>query len=74
MNNGGDLHVVDAMELYGGSFVKKLAAALKAADTNNAARIKGAFPDLWCKYKAIAETESPVDITIDAASDIGIVG
>ena len=43
------------MENMGGSFAAALALAYYRADGNNQARILGAFPDLFEKYRRIAE-------------------
>lgn len=45
-----DWPTLDAMEHYGGSFVKALAAAAFKADPNNYAKLKATFPELWAKY------------------------
>jgi hypothetical protein len=42
------------MENMGGSFAAALALAYYRADGNNQARILGAFPDLFEKYRRIA--------------------
>lgn len=52
--NDIDLKVVEAMEKYGGSFVKALATACYHADPNNLARIKIHFADYWKEYEGIA--------------------
>lgn len=43
------------MEKIGGSFAATLAVAYFHADGDNKARILGAFPDLFEKYRHIAE-------------------
>ena len=53
----GDLRVVEAMEKYGGGFVKKLAAAAMVADSVNLAIIKGAWPEYWDEYTRFAEKD-----------------
>lgn len=45
-----DIEIVQAMEKYGGSFVKSIAAAALNADEPNYNRLKAAFPELWEKY------------------------
>lgn len=40
----------DAMEAYGGNWVRLMAAALRAADPANAIRIAKAFPELIATY------------------------
>lgn len=49
-----EAQVVDAMETYGGGFVKALAAAWRKADSGNANRLRNAFPDYYCEYEQIA--------------------
>ena len=48
-----------AMRERGGSFVRALGAALNLADRDNLRRIKGAFPEYWAKYLAMAESTAP---------------
>jgi monomeric isocitrate dehydrogenase len=43
------------MEKMGGGFAAALALAYYRADADNQARILGAFPDLFEKYRRIAE-------------------
>lgn len=47
--------IIQAMERYGGSFAKALAAAWRVADDNNRNRLALAFADVWEVYRAIAE-------------------
>lgn len=42
---------MDAMEKWGGSFVKALGAAARRADGQNLERIKRAFPEYWAEYE-----------------------
>lgn len=49
-----DHQVFKAMEEFGGSFVRALAAALRVADQVNRERIKTAFPEVWEKYALFA--------------------
>lgn len=50
-----DLQIIEAMETYGGSFVQSLAAAAKAADMYNLAKIKATWAEYWQQYKEMAE-------------------
>jgi len=50
-----DYEVVDAMRIYGGSFVQALALAFARADSENNRRLKAAFPELWAEYMEMAE-------------------
>ena len=47
-----DYLILEAMSVYGGSFVKALAVAARMADNENYAKLKAAFPDLWDSYAA----------------------
>ena len=53
-----DQDVLDTMERYGGSFVKALAAAWRRADSENIARLRAAFPDIWECYVAMATEDA----------------
>jgi len=50
-----DHKVIEAMERYGGSFVKALAVAFYRADHINTQKLKSAFPEYWEQYKKMAE-------------------
>lgn len=56
--NEKDYAVVDAMQKYGGSFVKALAAAAMAADAHNLALIKMTWPEYWQQYTEMAKNEN----------------
>lgn len=45
------LPIINVMQVYGGSFVKKLADAMMLADSENLQRIANAFPELIEKYR-----------------------
>lgn len=49
-----DIPMVEAMETYGGSFVKALAQCFRRADSVNRARLFLAFPEYCQKYEAMA--------------------
>jgi phage gp37-like protein len=51
-----EIQIVNAMEKYGGSFVKALATTCRLADEDNLWRIRHAFPEIWANYTGIAET------------------
>lgn len=53
-----DEHVLVAMETSGGSFVQALAAAFRRADMANQQRLRLAFPDVWDKYRELAQAAS----------------
>ncbi len=47
-----DIWTIDAMEKYGGSFVKKLGGLARHADRFNLSIIKEAWPGYWMEYEA----------------------
>jgi hypothetical protein len=49
-----DWEVTQAMETFGGSFVRNLAALCHTADPVNLAKIKATWPDYWLEYAEIA--------------------
>ena len=53
--NDEDQWTLDAMEKYGGSFVKALGAAAQRADRDNLEKIKRAFPEYWSEYAVMGE-------------------
>ena len=54
-----DYEITEAMLVFGGGFVEKLAMCFRAADEINQRRLKHAFPEVWKRYEdlAIARTE-----------------
>lgn len=46
-----DNWTIDAMEQYGGSFVKALGAAARRADPINLSKIKTTFAEYWQAYE-----------------------
>lgn len=49
-----DARVVQAMQQFGGSFVRALGALWPLADDENRARLKTAFPEYWITYRDLA--------------------
>jgi len=47
--------ILEAMEIYGGSFVKQLALLYRLADDNNRKRIERCFKDVFIRYREIAD-------------------
>lgn len=47
--------VVEAMERYGGSFVKALANAMRYADPINRAKIINTWPEYWNTYEQMVK-------------------
>jgi len=54
MSSEEDYKIVEAMEKYGGSFVKALSQCFYSADYINYKKLKDAFPNYWEQYKKIA--------------------
>ncbi len=52
--NEQESKVIEAMEVYGGSFVAALATAFRRADRTNFDRLRGAFPEIWNDYVEMA--------------------
>lgn len=50
--NERDIWTIDAMEKYGGSFVKQLGALARRADPINLQKIKTTWPEYWSEYEA----------------------
>lgn len=46
-----DTYMIEAMEKYGGSFVKALAAMLWQADPINYNKLEKTFPEYFLEYK-----------------------
>lgn len=46
-----DLKIIEAMETYGGSFVKALAECFRRADPVNFAKLRQTFKDYWLRYE-----------------------
>lgn len=55
-----DLKIVRAMEKYGGGFALAIATAALRADSDNYARLKAAFPDLWARYAGFVATDEKI--------------
>lgn len=53
MTNDRDAWTVDAMEKYGGSFVKFLGELARGSDSINLAKIKDTWPEYWSEYEKI---------------------
>lgn len=45
-----DLRITEAMEKYGGSFVKALAVAARRADPYNLGKLRQTFKEYWSTY------------------------
>jgi hypothetical protein len=53
-----DNATIEAMQRYGGSFVKALGQAAAHADIFNLKKIKCAFPEYWKEYEKMGEKDS----------------
>lgn len=47
--------VIQAMYRFGGGFAQAIARAFEHADAPNFERLRSAFPELWMKYREIAQ-------------------
>lgn len=63
--NEQEIKVVDAMEKYGGSFVKCLAKCFYHADPNNLRILKTAFSHYWQEYEKMAGYQAENERLID---------
>jgi hypothetical protein len=52
------LDAAQLMESQGGSFARYIAKAYFAADSDNTQRLLKAFPDLFLKYRRMAEEDA----------------
>lgn len=50
IRTGEDFMVIDAMEKFGGSFVKALGRAMRLADRHNFIKLREAFSKYWKDY------------------------
>lgn len=51
-----DYWTMEAMEKFGGSFVKSLAAMARRADPINLQKIKTTWPEYWEEYERMGTT------------------
>lgn len=56
--NDQDIAVVEAMEKYGGSFVKALAELTRRADAMNLIKIKTTWAAYWKQYTDMAAKDA----------------
>lgn len=54
-----DIPMVEAMEKYGGGFVKALANALRHADYENYRRLRSTFPEYFTEYRKMSADKNP---------------
>ncbi len=55
MKTEQDFATIEAMETFGGSFVKALARACQHADQDNLEKIKNTWPEYWKQYTEMAD-------------------
>jgi hypothetical protein len=55
MTPATDYDIVNAMDRFGGSFVRNLAACCHTADPVNFLKLKAAFPDVWAEYAELVQ-------------------
>jgi pyruvate/2-oxoacid:ferredoxin oxidoreductase beta subunit len=60
--NEEDLKIVEAMETYGGSFVKALANAARHADHYNLGKIRQTWSEYWDTYREMAIGVEPTKL------------
>jgi len=56
--NEQEFKIVDAMAMYGGSFVKALAQCFYLADNINFEKLKSTFSEYWLKYETMSNKKS----------------
>jgi len=64
--NEEDIKIVEAMEKYGGSFVKALANACRHADHYNLGKIRQTFKEYWDTYREMSgqSEKTPLNKTL----------
>ena len=50
-----DLYTIEAMELYGGSFVRALGGLCRHADPKNFLKIRATWPEYWNDYSKLGQ-------------------
>lgn len=50
MQTDEEMDIVEAMDRFGGSFVKSLAQCFQHADRDNFIKLQNAFPEYWDEY------------------------
>ena len=49
--------ITEAMQRFGGSFIKALGVAASKADPDNYKKLEEAFPEYWAAYKRFTESD-----------------
>lgn len=55
--NDEEFKVIEAMERFGGSFVKELAELYQFADPDNRRKIRETWSEYWKKYREMAKED-----------------
>jgi hypothetical protein len=55
MKTEHDYQIIEAMQTYGGSFVKQLALLCCLADANNFQKLKTTFANYWTEYESFVK-------------------
>ena len=55
MKTDHDYQILEAMQTYGGSFVKQLALLCRLADVNNFQKLKNTFSNYWIEYESFVK-------------------
>jgi pyruvate/2-oxoacid:ferredoxin oxidoreductase beta subunit len=58
-----EIKVIEAMETYGGSFVKALAECFRRADRRNFVKLLIAFEGYWTEYEIMSRGKTHKDLT-----------
>lgn len=73
MRRQSELPSLEAMEQFGGSFVKAIAHAARVADQTNYERLRSAFEHLWKRYREehVRRVDNVYDESTEATTDQG---
>ena len=58
MNKEDDMKILYVMNKYGGSFARSISLAAWVADSENYAKLKSAFPELWKQYAVFVKKDA----------------
>lgn len=73
MTNDQRAAMIRAMRIYGGSFAAAIAQSYELADSNNAARLDGAFPDFVARYGPGGPFDQPDDQSDDGEARLRLM-
>ena len=60
METEQDYKTVEAMERYGGSFVRSLARLIRCADRKNFWKIRNTWPAYWEQYEEMSKEKEQI--------------